>query len=66
MNLVAQLLNKSGTLITEGLDDIDKDGNYQFEFVSVFGEDGETINHHENRFVQIVKFEDFRFVAADE
>ena len=66
MRLVIHLLSKSGTLITEGLDSVDEQGNYQFDFVSIFGDDGESINHHENRFVQIVKFEDFRFVAADE
>ena len=36
MRLVSQLLSKSGTLITEGLNSIDDQGNYRFDFVAVF------------------------------
>ena len=66
MLLVTTLLREYGSLITNGLASIDQIGDHRFAFVSIFGADGERINHHENRYIQIVKFEDFRFEPAGE
>ena len=65
MRLVSNLLKESGTLVTKGLGKANVGSSYEFDFISVFGEDGESISHHENRHVQIVKFENFRFVHTD-
>ena len=65
LRTVCYMLKQSGTLITQDLSKLHPDTNYDFDFISVFAEDGETIDHHENRFIQIAKFEDFRFVTAD-
>ncbi len=66
MMLVSELLKENGTLITVGLDAENYQGDHRFEFVSIFGEDGEQVSHHENQYIQIVKFEDFQFVPADD
>ena len=65
MRLVAGLLKSEGTMIVNGLGNWKSDSDYIFDFVAVFGEDGERIDHYENQHVQIVKFQDYRFVAAD-
>ncbi len=65
MRLICTLLKENGTMVTDNLELPMDRFSYKFDFISVFSEDGEQIDHYENRQVQIAKFEDYRFVPAD-
>ena len=63
---LSNLLSNAGTLITEGFTDASNGGSTQkFEMIGVLGDDGETIDYYENRFVRILQFHNYRFELAE-
>ncbi len=62
---VSDLLRHAGTIISEGFSlPAPPNMSHQFEMVSVLGDEEEII-YHENRHVDVLKFEDYHFQAVD-
>ncbi len=59
---LASLLQHHGTIITEGFTNSQAGlTTQQFEIGAVYGGDGETIDYYENRYLQILRFKDYKF-----
>ncbi|MCB0686004.1 MAG: ABC transporter substrate-binding protein [Saprospiraceae bacterium] len=65
MKWIAQLLKTEGVDITTGLAREILDIDEEFQFVGVFGEDGESIHHYENQKVSIIRFVNYKFEEVD-
>lgn len=62
MQVVSYLLSQNGTLIYEGFSDLrTQDFAHDFEFVQIFGEDGESIKYYLNQHLNLYRFINYRF-----
>ncbi len=66
IQLVSYLLQQNGTLIYEGFSDLGtQDFAHDFEFVQIFGEDGESIKYYLNQHLNLYRFINYRFEKVD-
>lgn len=65
MKWLGKLLASEGVLITNGLGKKIEGLDEEFDFVAIFGEDGESIHHYENQKVDIIEFSEYRFRKVD-
>lgn len=62
---LASLLKSEGVDIVAGLSRQVPDLDFDFNFTSIFGEDGESIHHYENQAVHILRFSNYEFEQVD-
>ncbi|NND34730.1 MAG: hypothetical protein HKN76_19240 [Saprospiraceae bacterium] len=62
---LAELLKVNGTDITSDLGIEVPDLDQRFELTAIFGDDGESIHHYENQFINILRFSEYRFEEVD-